>query len=174
MTRPESMAALLIELIGARVDATAHTRPTGERLLDGLDGVFILDAGLSVDLASEVSSATLRNALLKGLESAGVSVLAPQEGLVLGAVRLSLAGVRAPGGNWAVCAVLDVRQRARLLREPGPSFDAVTWSSEATCISTADALERDCCSLVQRVATDLGNAFRSRTVSEPRGRTTRA
>jgi len=142
MARPESMAALLIQLIGARVSATAASPAHQGRLLEGLNGVLVLGSTLSPELAEVgLTPSILRDTLLSALHGASVPVLEPREGLVLGAVSLSLAGVQVAGNQWAICGILELKQRASLCREPSVSFDAATWTGTATATCSDPRVE---------------------------------
>jgi hypothetical protein len=160
VSRPDSMAAFLIEAVGARVASSASPSPT-TRLLAGLDGIAIVDVQVDSELrGAGLNASFLRAVLLTRLEEAAVPMPKPTDGVVLGAVALALHSLRAPTGEWAVCAALELRQRARLPRDPSIVFEATTWSAKAPALCRAEAIRDTCTLLVQRVATELQTAWR--------------
>jgi len=155
------MATLLIQLIGARVEAVAAAPAHQGRLLEGLNGVLVLEATASPELAAVGQTpAALRDALLQALHGASVPVLEPREDLVLAAVALSLAGVEASPDRWALCAVLELKERATLCREPSVSFDAATWTGTATATCSSPHLQAECGAIIREVARQLSTALR--------------
>jgi len=169
------MAALLIQLIGARVSATAASPAHQSRLLEGLDGVLVVEATPSPELAAVgLTPALLRASLLDALHGASVPVLEPQEGQVLAAVSLSVAGVQVSGEHLAICAFLELKERASLCREPSVSFDAATWTATATATCSQAQLREECGAIIRQVARQLAAALRGEAFREAPSRTTRA
>jgi len=159
--RPESLATLLIEAIHARMDAEKASRSGEDRLLRGLDGVAVADVLMDAGLRDRgVSGHGLRIRLADALDRGHVSRPPPQDGVVLGALVASVRGVEA-NGRWAVCVGLELKQRARLLREPGVVWDATTWAREAAAVTDGGGIEDACGGLLERLASELAADLRA-------------
>lgn len=160
MTRPASMASLLMEAISARVGATAALHPSNGQLLQGLDGVAILDVHVSPTLEKHgIQPAKIWHQLAEQLRGAHIRVPTPQEGLVLGGLQVAVKGLEAGDGTWAVCVALALRQRARLSRDAALVFDATTWTREAPAACSSDDLEPTCMGLVGILVDQLASAL---------------
>lgn len=160
MSRPASMASLLMEAIRARVDSTSALHPAYGHLLRGLDGVALLEVHVSPALeAAGIQPANLRDALAQQLALARIPTPAPHDGVVLGGLQAAVKGLEAGDGTWALCVALELRQRARLSRDATTAFDATTWCRDAPAVCGSQALESTCMRLVAELTKQLAAAL---------------
>ena len=160
MTRPASMASLLMEAISARVEVNAALGPSNGHLLDGLDGVALLDVHVSPNLeAGGILPARVRQHLLEQLRVARIPTPTPQAGVVLAGLHAAVKGLEAGDGTWAVCVAVELRQRVRLARDAHLVFDATTWLREAPAACRDADLEPTCERLVDMLVDQLASAI---------------
>jgi len=73
----------------------------------------------------------------------------------------SVDGLQPGDGSWALCVLLELKQRARLSRDPGRAFDATTWSGKLPAVSTTAELKGTCCELFRHLANELGGILQA-------------
>jgi hypothetical protein len=161
MSRPDSMAALLIEAIRARIESLPAARAADGDLLRGLEGLVVLDVRVSPALTGEsIEPGRMRDVLVQELGAAQIPLPKPRDGSVLGGLVASLNGLEATDGSWAVYVTLELKQRARLCRDPSAVFDATTWLADAAAVSVPADLDRTCRRLFAEVVGRLAAALR--------------
>jgi hypothetical protein len=161
MTRPASLASLLMEAIRARVDSTSALQPVDGQLLRGLEGIAVVDVHVGPALqARGIAASRLRDRLREQLALAQIPTPRPSDGAVLGGLQVIVKGIEAGDGTWALCVALEVRQRARLSRDVTSSFDATTWVAELVATCSEDDLQGTCLHLVAGLTEQLAAALR--------------
>jgi hypothetical protein len=161
MTRPASMAILLMEAIRARMDSVSAIQPLNGRLLRGLEGVVVLGVEVAPSLqARGIESSKLRDRLYQQLALGQISTPAPGNGVALGGLQVLVKGIEAGDGAWALCVALELRQRAQLSRDAASSFDATTWVAELAAPCSGDELEGTSLHLIAELTEQLAAALR--------------
>ena len=160
MTRPASMASLLMEAISARVGVNAALPASNGHLLDGLDGVALLDVQVSPNLEGRgILSATLREHLAEQLRVARIPTPAPRVGVVLAGLHAAVKALETGDGTWVVCVALELRQRVRLARDSNLVFDATTWVREAPAACPGADITPTCARLIEMLVDQLASTM---------------